>query len=348
MNKLYLQSIVDDISFDNLPVKWQGFEVAHFSQDKTLFDFQQQGLQNGLKALWLYYKDKNEKKNEFYEHYKANGFDEQLDYDCQKKGEGKTIKYLLEYDASYPAQNKKIFFEHFINCMSFWMATGSGKTLLIIKMVECLGKLIVDKEIPANDILFLAHRDDLLEQFIRHVREFNRSQSNVRINLKNLRDYEHTKRTHTLSFTSNEITVFYYRSDLISDEHKEKKVNFRNYDNKGKWFILLDEAHKGDKEDSKRQILYSILSRNGFLFNFSATFTDPRDYATCVFEFNLSSFIENGYGKHIFVSKSEISAFRDKTDFSQVEKQKTVLKTLILLTYINKYHGKIKKQNKGL
>jgi len=27
MSKLYLQNIVDDISFDNLPVKWQGFSA---------------------------------------------------------------------------------------------------------------------------------------------------------------------------------------------------------------------------------------------------------------------------------------------------------------------------------
>jgi hypothetical protein len=88
--------------------------------------------------------------------------------------------------------------------------------------------------------------------------------------------------------------------------------------------------------------LYSILSRNGFLFNFSATFTDPRDFATCAFNFNLSRFIEEGYGKHIYVSQSNISAFKDKTDFSPIEKQKIVLKTLLLLTYINKYSDKIR------
>ncbi len=51
------------------------------------------------------------------------------------------------------------------------------------------------------------------------------------------------KRENALPFAKNEITVFYYRSDLISDEHKEKIVDFRNYDNSGKWYILLDEAH---------------------------------------------------------------------------------------------------------
>ena len=99
-------------------------------------------------------------------------------------------------------------------------------------------------------------------------------------------------------------------------------MNFRNYDNNGKWYILLDEAHKGDREDSKRQILYSILSRNGFLFNFSATFTDPRDFATCVFNFNLSRFVEEGYGKNIYVSEQDVIAFKEESDFSEQENRK--------------------------
>jgi len=41
MNKLYLQKIIEDISFENLPAKWQGFDFERFSNDKTLFDFQQ-------------------------------------------------------------------------------------------------------------------------------------------------------------------------------------------------------------------------------------------------------------------------------------------------------------------
>jgi len=222
------------------------------------------------------------------------------------------------------------------------MATGSGKTLIIVKLIELLGQLIAKGEIPTNDILFLAHREDLLQQFKTHVDEFNSFNFDTRINLKNLRDYESVKREKVLLFAKNEINIFYYRSDLISDEQKEKIVNFRNYDNNGKWYILLDEAHKGDKEDSKRQILYSILSRNGFLFNFSATFTDPRDFATCVFNFNLSRFVEEGYGKHIYVSEQDVIAFNEKSDFSELEKQKIVLKTLLLLTYINKYFEKIK------
>lgn len=231
--------------------------------------------------------------------------------------------------------------------MSFWMATGSGKTLVIVKLIELLGKLIKSKDIPEKDILFLAHRDDLIEQFKTHVDEYNSFNFSSRINLKSLKEYDQVKRESSL-FANNEITVFYYKSDLFSDETKEKQINFRNYDNNGNWYILLDEAHKGDREESIRQIIFSILSRNGFLFNFSATFTDPRDYATCVFNFNLSKYIEEGYGKHIYISKSDISAFRNEDDFSDIDKQKIVIKNLILLTALHLNLEQIRNTNHSL
>ncbi len=68
MLKLYLQNIVDNISFENLPAKWQGFDFSRFSKDKTLFDFQQNALRNALKALHLYFKDKNQDNKAFFGH----------------------------------------------------------------------------------------------------------------------------------------------------------------------------------------------------------------------------------------------------------------------------------------
>jgi hypothetical protein len=111
---------------------------------------------------------------------------------------------------------------------------------------------------------------------------------------------------------------------------------------------FLDEAHKGDKEDLKRQHIYSILSRNGFLFNFSATFTDPRDLVTTVSNFNLSEFIKGGYGKHIAILKQEIRAFRDDEDYSNEEKRKVVLKSLMMLTYVRKHYEDILSERNDL
>ncbi|MBC7194997.1 MAG: DEAD/DEAH box helicase family protein, partial [Caldisericia bacterium] len=237
----------------------------------------------------------------------------------------------------YPQENGKISYKYLINRMCFWMATGSGKSLIIIKLIQILAQLIQRKEIPPCDILVLTHRDDLIEQLKKHVDEFNYA-NETKIILKELKEYPEVKRQRALFG----ITVFYYRSDNISDEQKEKIIDFKNYDNDGKWYIFLDEAHKGDKEESKRQHIYSILSRNGFLFNFSATFIDLRDIITSAFEFNLSSFINSGYGKHIGILKQELRAFRDEEDYSGEEKQKIVLKSLILLTYVKKFYEDVK------
>ncbi|HQG56908.1 MAG TPA: DEAD/DEAH box helicase family protein, partial [Bacteroidales bacterium] len=346
--KLYLQNIISSIPFESLPLRWQSFDHERFSKNKTLFEFQKKALQNAAKGLWLYFINRNADKKEMFQHYRFNGLNEDLDYNLNRKQEIKTAKYLLDYPDDYPVTDNKISFARFINRMSFWMATGSGKTLVIVKLTELLGKLISSGEIPKRDILFLTHREDLMEQFREHIDEFNSFNPETKVNIRSLREYETIKHDNVLPFSRNEITVFFYRSDLISDEQKEKIVNYRNYDNEGKWYILLDEAHKGDREESKRQIFYSILSRNGFLFNFSATFTDPRDFATCAFNFNLSKYVEEGYGKHIFVSSSGTGAFRGGTEFSAPEKQRIVLKTLLLQAYISRHFEKIRSINNTL
>ncbi len=345
MPRIFLQDMVRTLRFEDLPTNWNSFDLESFSKIKKLWDYQQSAVKNAIKVLWKYYEDflnyqekeslerNKERKEKFFDWYKNNGLDEDLDIKLDKR-KGKIYNLLIKY---YPQENGKILYENFINRMSFWMATGSGKSLVIIKLIQILSELAKREEIPPYDILILTHRDDLIEQLKRHIEEFNYAKE-TRITLKELKEYPEVKRQQRLF----EITVFYYRSDNLSDEQKEKIIDFRNYDNDGKWYIFLDEAHKGDKEESKRQHIYSILSRNGFLFNFSATFTDPRDVITCAFEFNLSSFINSGYGKHISILKQEIRAFRDDEDYSGEEKQKIVLKSLILLTYIKKFYEGIK------
>lgn len=343
--KILLQNMVDDLRFEELPPTWNTFDLENFSDSKKLWDYQQKALENALKTLWKYYENfanynENElldinktRKELLFNWYLDNGLEEDLDINITNNK--RNIYKLLEN--YYPVENNKISYKHFINRMSFWMATGSGKSLVIVKLIEVLMQLIERSEIPPNDILILTHRDDLIEQLRKHVDEYNTAHD-VKIILEELKEYAEVKMQRVLSGH----TVFYYRSDNLSDEQKDKIIDFKNYDNNGKWYIFLDEAHKGDKEDSKRQHIYSVLSRNGFLFNFSATFIDPRDIITCAFEFNLSSYIQAGYGKHISILEQEIRAFRDKEDYNREEKEKIVLKSLILLTYVKKFYKQIK------
>jgi superfamily II DNA or RNA helicase len=343
--KLLLKNIAENIDKNQLSANWLDFDFENFSKGKKLYDFQREALENALKILWFYYEDSYDYQEK--EDLKVNDlrkeklFQKYLYWDLNEREvayryrEERKHKFIFDY---YPAENIEISFKHFVNRMCFWMATGSGKTLVIVKLIEFLQKLIKAKEIPDYDILFLTHREDLIKQFKDHLEEFNKERIE-KINVYDLKEYDKVKSFRLF----RENAVFYYRADLLSDESKEKIVDFRNYYNDGKWYIILDEAHKGDKEESKRQHIFSILSKNGFLFNFSATFDDIRDLVSTVYEFNLSTFIEKGYGKKIYISKLELEAFKNKEDFNRKAKQKVILKALILLTYIKKFEEEIKK-----
>jgi type III restriction enzyme len=350
MTRVFLQDMVDDLQFDSLPVNWTAFDLATFSTKKRLWDYQQKAVESAIKVLWKYYDDfvdyqlgerlegNQERKRRFSEWYRVNGQDANLDIGLKRAN--RNISHLLtEY---YEVEDGKVSYEHFINRMSFWMATGSGKSLVLVKLIEVLRDLIQLGEVPPHDILVLTYRDDLIDQLRVHVNEFNAARSDIFIRLRELKEYADAKREHPSLFKEQELTVFYYRSDNLSDEQKEKIIDFKNYDDQGKWYVLLDEAHKGDREESKRQHIYSILSRNGFLFNFSATFTDSRDLITTVSNFNLSEFIRAGYGKHIAILRQEIRAFRDDEDYSNEEKQKVVLKSLMMLAYVSKFYEDIR------
>ncbi|GIW23191.1 MAG: hypothetical protein KatS3mg068_2198 [Candidatus Sericytochromatia bacterium] len=66
MSKLYLQDIVKSIKFENLPNEWQTLDLESFSDNKNLFDYQQNALKNSLIALYLYFKEYNIDKKEFF------------------------------------------------------------------------------------------------------------------------------------------------------------------------------------------------------------------------------------------------------------------------------------------
>jgi len=337
-NILY-ETIANELDYVSLPRTWQLNNIEYFSNNKILFDYQIDAIKNITKFLKHFYEDLYDypRKNKYDEFIEAKKklYNELLQRNNEIRHLGpdddnKAVKELLGYYDYETRQNRKVInFYNFVNRAGFWMATGSGKTLVIIKLIELLDYLMNNGKIPKNDILFLTYREDLIEQFKKHVDEYNHYHSR-KIALYDLRQYDKVKNFGILTI-KDDINVFFYRSDLISNETKEKELSYMDFENNGKWYLILDEAHKGDKEDSKRQIYYSFITRFGFLFNFSATFTDPWDIITTVFNFNLDHFIEKGYGKNVYVSQKNLDEF---DEFDENEKEKIVLKSLILLTAV--------------
>ena len=338
MNKLYYEDFVENINYETINQEWQIENIVEFSNDiKELFPYQVNALKNVIKLLNFYY-NHNQSKECLIDQCCALGL-EKSDYNInqfEKRKKNELFNILSQYYEIKEDNNDKKYIDaqNIFNRACFWMATASGKTIVLIKLIEVLDKLQRAKLIPNNEFMVLFPDASIENQFKKAVNKYN-SGKNRQIRTHSLKDYDEVKNRLTLF---DEINVYSYRSDLLSDEEKAKKININSYDNNGNWFIFLDEAHKGDKSgDSKRQNYITQWSRNGFLFNFSATFTDAVDYATTVFNYNLEKFIEDGYGKNIFVSNSYFTFKKKKDELNDLLKQKQVLKSLITSTLIKKH-----------
>ena len=192
-----------------------------------------------------------------------------------------------------------------------------------------------DGKLPKKDMLLLLPNENIISQFKELINNYNTSAKNS-INLVKLDRYSERKRELTLL---NEIDVYYYRSDLLRDMTSDSIIDFKDYENDGHWYIFLDEAHKGETGNSKIQDYISIMSRNGFLFNFSATFTDEIDYITTLYNFNLEKFITSGYGKNIFLPPSSFRFRKSKDELDDREKMLQVMKSILSLTLVKMQHS---------
>jgi superfamily II DNA or RNA helicase len=328
MAKIVLEKLVKD-NPASLPEFFKNLDKETFGIDWKLHDYQQSALKNALNTLYYFF----HQKEHLYNHYQT-----QTNEDWKKQisytNESIHFGLLGQY---YKVEDNQIPYTEFLNRASLWMATGSGKTLVLIKLIEFLHQLATYDHIPKNDILILAPKPEILNQIKEHIEVFNKN-SSVKINLKDLREFEKSKHLQTSLYEPDGITVFYYRSDNITDVDKTEQLSYKTVLNNGKWYVLLDEAHKGDKEDSIRQAYYSILAHKGFIFSFSATFTDTVDIVTTAYNFNLKKFIETGYGKHITVSGQEYKNWNKKKqdEFSEADKTEMVVKSLLVLTAIKK------------
>ena len=342
-----LETIAQSLNYGDLPETWRVPEIERFSPEKTLYDYQADALRNAARALYLYYgKDECDYQpaeppdsDERRRHVLAGRYgDFHLNPLSVKQYENAADRRSLKENpvfrilsAFVPPQGETIPYRELVNRMCFWMATGSGKTLVMVKLVEYLHRLKEYGEIPPYNTLILAPSEHLLGQIRRTVEEFNRSGLNVE--LVPLRDSGKPRRRRL----GDAATVYYHRSDNVADVQKESLVDYRHYENGGKWYVLLDEAHKGGKEDSKRQAYYAVMARAGFLFNFSATFTDPEDVLTTVEKYNLEAFIKNGHGKNIYLNEQEYAAFKNRcAEISHTERQRIVLKSLVTLAHVTR------------
>ncbi|WRG49809.1 DEAD/DEAH box helicase family protein [Helicobacter pylori] len=308
-------------------------DFKSFDSNKELLDYQQQALINAFRMLTAYFRDFKENKKEFYAFYQKHYSFANCDF-AKKK-----LNPLLK--SHFKVENHCVSFENFINRLAFYMATGSGKTIVIIKLVELLSVAIRMGLIPKKNIMFFSANENLIKQFEKEIEKYNRGKDySKQIDFKSLKsvtnkDFYHAPKNSFIE----KIALFYYRADLMSDEEsKENLLNYKDYWDNGENYVILDEAHKGNKSESKRQAIFSLLSLKGFLFNFSATFTEESDLITSVYNLSVGEWVKLGYGKEsVLLKKNNLNAFKELKDLNDREKEIALLKALLLLGMQKRY-----------
>lgn len=183
-----------------------------------------------------------------------------------------------------------------LNKIAFWMATGSGKTLLmhchIRQYLHYLGK--ADRRQDLNRIILLTPNEGLSRQ---HKEEFE---------LSGIESEYYNKDGATLPFSGRGVDIIDIHK--LRETSGDKTVAVDTFE--GNNLVLVDEGHRGSGGEEwmdKR----ARLCASGFSFEYSATFgqaikaaagpkqkTLTQTYTKCIlFDYSYKYFYDDGYGK---------------------------------------------------
>lgn len=184
------------------------------------------------------------------------------------------------------------------NALAYWMATGSGKT--IIMHLNILQFIAHNKGFKDLELIMTTPGVNLIEQHEREVTPF----------ITWLNQIHRNKIRLTIDSTSA----------LLN-----KPNDFFNFpdDNKLQRLILVDEAHIGlgknqkDDEGEFLKLRRRLNIKHSFLFEYSATFHNlssglENEYSkSIIYDYNYNLFYRDGYGKDFYFHKVELDRIAD-------------------------------------
>ncbi|MEO2068855.1 MAG: DEAD/DEAH box helicase family protein [Desulfurobacteriaceae bacterium] len=251
-------------------------------------------------------------------------------------------KFLNELNEFLEKFNKEsrskisLFTEEDLKKLAFWMATGSGKTLIM--HINYWQSLKYSRN-NWDNIILITPNEGLSKQ---HYREFKLSGIPCKLyngNLDNLKTKE-----------GEVLIIDIYK---LTEEKKGKgiSVDISYFD--GKNLVFIDEGHKGQKsEEQKWKKLRDKIGEEGFLFEYSATFGQVigknrnllEEYSKAIiFDYSYKYFYADGYGKDFYVYNMKEDAYS--------EVQEDLLLTAGLLSFyeqlliFSKYENELKEYN---
>jgi hypothetical protein len=202
-------------------------------------------------------------------------------------------RFLEEWnDAREPGDRVERFGDDDLNKLAYWMATGSGKTLLMhVNIKQYLYYLEHHgRRRDLNRIILLTPNEGLSQQ---HLREFG--QSGIEAAL-----FE--KETRTL-FSGNTVEII--EVTKLAEDAGQKTVAVDAFE--GNNLVLVDEGHRGSSSEIGAWMTRrGQLCERGFSFEYSATFGQAikpgssllDQYSKAIlFDYSYRYFYRDGYGK---------------------------------------------------
>jgi superfamily II DNA or RNA helicase len=200
------------------------------------------------------------------------------------------------------------FSEEDLKKLAFWMATGSGKTLIMhINYLQFLRY----KPFKPDNILLITPNEGLSKQ---HYEEMQKSGIPCRLysenpNLSGKGDYE--------------VLIIEITKLAENTRGRGRSIHISAFE--GKNLIFVDEGHKGKRSEEKKWArLRDKLIEKGFAFEYSATFGQILDnedilkeYAKAIiFDYSYKHFYLDGYGKDFWVLNIKNSKIDDFTEIA--------------------------------
>jgi superfamily II DNA or RNA helicase len=202
------------------------------------------------------------------------------------------------------------FTEEDLKKLAFWMATGSGKTLIMhINYLQFLRY----KPFEPDNILLITPNEGLSKQ---HYEEMQKS--GIPCRLYSESGSSSGQREHEVLII--EITKL---AENTRGRGRGRSIHISAFE--GKNLIFVDEGHKGKRSEEKKWAkLRDKLIEKGFAFEYSATFgqiLDKEDilkeYAKAIiFDYSYKYFYLDGYGKDFWVLNIKNSKIDDFTEMA--------------------------------
>jgi len=200
------------------------------------------------------------------------------------------------------------FSEEDLKKLAFWMATGSGKTLIMhINYLQFLRY----KPFEPDNILLITPNEGLSKQ---HYEEMQKSGIPCRL---------YSESGSSSGQREHEVLIIEITKLAENTRGRGRSIHISAFE--GKNLIFVDEGHKGKRSEEKKWAkLRDKLIEKGFAFEYSATFgqiLDKEDilkeYAKAIiFDYSYKYFYLDGYGKDFWVLNIKNSKIDDFTEMA--------------------------------